>query len=219
MRNISRPVVSLMLLATQVNNPLMGVGTAKAAADAEASVQYEVRIQTKTPTADNVVMIADAQTKPDYESDIMAKIRVAQADAAQKAAAAQAAADAKAAGEAAAAAAAQSAVVQARLVSAVTLPAGSHTDWMAAAGIAASDYGYVDYIISNESGWSPTKWNYGGSGAYGLGQALPAVKMAAFGDDYMTNPITQLKWADAYAKGRYGSWAAAYNYWVTYHVW
>ncbi len=43
--------------------------------------------------------------------------------------------------------------------------------------------------------------------------------MAAFGTDYLTNPVTQLKWADAYAKGRYGSWAGAYAHWITYRVW
>ena len=41
----------------------------------------------------------------------------------------------------------------------VPLPAGSHTDWMAQAGIAESDYGYVDYIVSHESGWNPNAVN------------------------------------------------------------
>lgn len=99
------------------------------------------------------------------------------------------------------------------------LPAGSHTDWMAAAGIAPSDYGYVDYIVGRESGWSPTKYNYGGSGAYGLCQALPASKMSTAGSDYMTNPITQLKWCNGYAIGRYGSWEGAYNFWLAKHYW
>jgi hypothetical protein len=95
---------------------------------------------------------------------------------------------------------------------------GTHQEWMAAAGIAASDFSYVDYIISHESGWAPTKWNYGGSGAYGLGQALPATKMAPYGTDYMTNPITQLKWATAYVS-RYGSWANAYYFWLAHSYW
>lgn len=90
---------------------------------------------------------------------------------------------------------------------------------MARAGIAVSDYQYVDYIVSHESGWVATKWNYGGSGAYGLGQALPAGKMAPFGADYMTNPITQLRWATSYAQARYGSWYNAYIYWANNHLW
>lgn len=101
----------------------------------------------------------------------------------------------------------------------VVLPAGSHTDWMAAAGIAPADYGYVDYIVGHESGWGATKANYGGSGAYGLCQALPASKMASAGGDYMTNPITQLKWCNGYAVGRYGSWAGAYNFWISHKWW
>ena len=101
----------------------------------------------------------------------------------------------------------------------VNLPVGSHTDWMAAAGIAEADYGYVDYIVGRESGWSATKYNYAGSGAYGLCQSLPASKMATAGSDYMTNPITQLKWCNSYAVGRYGSWAGAYNFWLAKHWW
>jgi len=96
---------------------------------------------------------------------------------------------------------------------------GEPADWMRSAGINESDMGYVDYIIGKESGWGYTKWNYGGSGAYGLGQALPAYKMSQFGDDYMTNPVTQLRWATAYAEGRYGSWAAAYDFWTNYRYW
>lgn len=96
---------------------------------------------------------------------------------------------------------------------------GSHQDWMAAAGIAPSDYGYVDYIVTHESGWDYTNWNHSGSGAYGLGQALPASKMAPYGADYMTDPVAQLKWANAYAQSRYGSWAAAYTFWTINHLW
>ena len=101
----------------------------------------------------------------------------------------------------------------------VLLPAGSHTDWMAAAGISSADYGYVDFIVSHESGWAATKANYSGSGAYGLCQSLPASKMASAGADYMTNPITQLKWCNGYAVGRYGSWAAAYSFWISNRWW
>lgn len=84
---------------------------------------------------------------------------------------------------------------------------------MRTAGIAEADFGYVDYIIQHESGWVVTRANASGSGAYGLGQALPASKMAPFGADYMTNPVTQLKWANFYAADHHGSWANAYDYW------
>jgi uncharacterized protein YabE (DUF348 family) len=91
---------------------------------------------------------------------------------------------------------------------------------MQAVGIAESDYGYVDYIVSHEGGWGgTTKSNYGGSGAYGICQALPGSKMASAGADWATNPVTQLKWCNGYALGRYGSWEGAYNYWLSHHYW
>ncbi|MBX6334061.1 DUF348 domain-containing protein [Candidatus Saccharibacteria bacterium] len=103
---------------------------------------------------------------------------------------------------------------------------------MAAAGIAPSDYPYVDFIMSHESGWCPTKLQ-GQIGycppyapesipsnlGYGLGQATPGTKMAPFGADWKTNPVTQLKWAISYVNGRYGSWEAAYNHWQEKRWW
>lgn len=100
----------------------------------------------------------------------------------------------------------------------VDLPAGTHNDWMARAGIASSDYGYVNYIIERESHWNPLAINRS-SGATGLCQALPGNKMASAGSDWATNPITQLRWCNSYAVGRYGSWAKAYQFWTTHHWW
>lgn len=108
---------------------------------------------------------------------------------------------------------------------------GGKADWMAAAGIPENAWSAVDYIISKESGWCPTKWNgqrtcpdvptenIWGDGGYGLCQSTPAEKMASAGDDWKTNPVTQLKWCSSYAEARYGSWAGAANYWTTHHVW
>lgn len=108
----------------------------------------------------------------------------------------------------------------------VQLPAGSHEDWMAMAGIASDDYGYVNYIVSHEGGWEPCKvqggsinCSYSGGYGYGVVQATPGSKMAASGGDWRTNPITQLEWASNYAVGRYGSWQAAYNHWLSHHNW
>ncbi|WP_315900846.1 transglycosylase SLT domain-containing protein [Microbacterium esteraromaticum] len=91
---------------------------------------------------------------------------------------------------------------------------GSKQDWMTAAGIAQSDWGYVDYIVSRESGWNPNATNPS-SGACGLVQALPCSKVP--GNGY--NPIDNLRWGNGYATGRYGSWAAAYNFWTRNHWW
>jgi len=49
------------------------------------------------------------------------------------------------------------------------------------------------------------------SGAYGLGQALPASKMAPYGSDYMTNPYTQIRWMKSYVR-RYGGSCSALAY-------
>jgi hypothetical protein len=101
-----------------------------------------------------------------------------------------------------------------------TVIVGDRLDWLRAAGIAESDYMYVDYIVGHEGGWGgTTKWNRAGSGAYGICQALPAGKMASAGADYMTNPVTQLKWCTGYAVGRYGSWYGAYQAWIVKGWW
>lgn len=107
---------------------------------------------------------------------------------------------------------------------------GDKSGIMAAAGIKSSDYGFVNYVISHESGWCPTKvqGEYGtcpayhgvpSYGGYGLGQATPGAKMASSGADWATNPVTQLKWCNGYALGRYGSWSATYNHWLAQHNW
>lgn len=88
---------------------------------------------------------------------------------------------------------------------------------MALAGIAPSDYAAADFIISHESGWRPYAANP--SGAYGLCQALPGSKMASAGADWATNPVTQLKWCNGYAKSRYGGWQGAYNHWMATRNW
>lgn len=70
------------------------------------------------------------------------------------------------------------------------------------------------YTIGNrESGWTVVKWNRAGSGAYGIGQALPASKMASFGRDYMTSATTQIRWFLSYVSGRYGTPCNALAWW------
>lgn len=113
---------------------------------------------------------------------------------------------------------------------AVSIPADKQAV-MAQAGISSNDYPYVDYIVSHESGWCPTKLQgqigycpgYPPSSfpsylGYGLVQSTPGTKMASAGSDWATNPVTQLRWASAYA-GRYGGWAGAYEQWQRHHYW
>ncbi|MBK0420058.1 transglycosylase SLT domain-containing protein [Leucobacter sp. CSA1] len=91
---------------------------------------------------------------------------------------------------------------------------GAPAEWMAAAGIPESDWGYVDFIASKESGWNPNATN-ASSGACGLIQANPCSKVPGNGYD----PVDNLRWAHGYATGRYGGWAQAYQFWTANHWW
>lgn len=103
-------------------------------------------------------------------------------------------------------------ILEPKAVSAPSVkPKGDKYRWMQQAGIPESDWQWVDEIITRESTWRHTAWNSQGSGAYGLCQSLPASKMASAGADYMTNPITQLKWCHQYAQ-EYGGWYQAAQY-------
>ena len=98
-----------------------------------------------------------------------------------------------------------------------SLPAGSHTDWMSAAGISASDYGYVDYIITKESTWRPTARN---GQYYGLYQtSISNLNNHGCSGSTLSDPICQLRSASIYVTSRYGSWAAAYAHWKASHSW
>lgn len=75
------------------------------------------------------------------------------------------------------------------------------------AAISANDQAVVDSLVNKLSNW-----------AYKLdvsdkmticGTVVRKTEMAKFGDDYETNPITQLKWCGWYVKNRYGSWQQA----------
>jgi hypothetical protein len=67
----------------------------------------------------------------------------------------------------------------------------------------------LDALWSHESGWQHRRFNMGGSGAYGIPQALPGAKMASHGSDWETNPVTQIRWGLDYIAGRYGAPCAA----------
>jgi hypothetical protein len=54
------------------------------------------------------------------------------------------------------------------------------------------------------------------SGAYGIPQSLPASKMAMFGSDYLTDPITQIKWGLWYINAYYGTPCNAWQSEVIY---
>lgn len=92
---------------------------------------------------------------------------------------------------------------------------GDHKALMRRAGIPASWFSAIDYIVSHESGWRVNATNPS-SGAYGLPQALPGSKMASAGHDWRTNPVTQLKWMKGYVS-RYGGGPGAAAFWKSHH--
>lgn len=94
----------------------------------------------------------------------------------------------------------------------------THEELMSQAGIDQNDWAAADYIVSHESSWSDSATEPN-SGAYGLCQSLPAIKMASAGSDWQTNPVTQLKWCNDYAQTRYGGWQGAYAHWTAWRWW
>jgi hypothetical protein len=93
-----------------------------------------------------------------------------------------------------------------------------HNYWMARAYITRLERPYANFIVKHESTWRIRAVNRS-SGAYGLCQALPGKKMAKFGRNWRTAPITQLKWCSNYAHHRYHSWRNAYRFWLRNHWW
>ncbi len=78
-------------------------------------------------------------------------------------------------------------------------------------GMSPSEFGCLDNIWSQESGWNVHAANPTSS-AYGIPQSLPGSKMASSGPDWENNPETQIRWGLGYIKGRYGSACAAWSF-------
>ena len=63
-------------------------------------------------------------------------------------------------------------------------------------------YSCLNRLWTKESHWNYKAHNYR-SGAHGIAQALPAVKMEVVSDDWRTNPVTQIRWGLRYIDIRY----------------
>ncbi len=88
--------------------------------------------------------------------------------------------------------------------------------YMQQAGIAESDWTYVDYVIERESHWNVGSTS--SNGCYGLGQACPGSKLVAACPNWTSDPVCQLQFFTSYAN-RYGGWAGAYNAWLAQGWW
>lgn len=84
---------------------------------------------------------------------------------------------------------------------------GSCGDWLAQAGIPATNS--VSALLAGESGCRPNAYN-ASSGACGIPQALPCSKMGCSLED----PVCQLHWMNSYVAERYGNWDNAYATWL-----
>lgn len=84
--------------------------------------------------------------------------------------------------------------------------------WAREAGVSELDLEAALDLIYRESGCRVDARN-ASSGAYGIPQSLPGSKMATFGDDWETNPVTQIRWMIDYVNNRYGGWQQALDYW------
>lgn len=169
--------------------------------------------QTKAQTATLTTATAAATAKA-----TAAAAAAAEADRVAAAAAADAAAQAES--DKAAAAAAAEAEAEAE-PDAPAAPVGGASDPVGARGIAkgmaAERYGWgesefscLDQLWEKESGWDHTAVNPS-SGATGIPQALPGSKMATAGEDWATNPATQIAWGLEYiSASSYGSPCAAF---------
>lgn len=69
----------------------------------------------------------------------------------------------------------------------------------------------LDKLWTKESNWRVDADNPSSS-AYGIPQALPGSKMATAGDDWRTNPATQITWGLGYIEGRYGTPCSAWSH-------
>lgn len=80
-----------------------------------------------------------------------------------------------------------------------------------ARGWSQGEYDCLVALWNRESGWRVNAMN-ASSGAYGIPQSLPGSKMASAGDDWQTNPATQIEWGLGYIAGRYGSPCGAWDH-------
>ena len=103
-----------------------------------------------------------------------------------------------------------------------TAISGTKEDWMRQAGIPESQWQYVDYIVSRESGWNPCAYYPGQSNcdanptsACGLAQSLPCGKQSKYG--HWTDPVANLKWQYEYVTARYGGYQQAVAFWRVNH--
>jgi hypothetical protein len=82
---------------------------------------------------------------------------------------------------------------------------------MADFGFSESEFSCLDALWMSESDWDPTADNPT-STAYGIPQALTGGTHDNLPADYMTNPVSQIKWGLDYIRASYGTPCAAWEF-------
>jgi hypothetical protein len=78
-------------------------------------------------------------------------------------------------------------------------------------GWGKKQFSCLETLWFRESNWNHKAKNPS-SGAYGIPQSLPGKKMATFGSDWKTNPVTQIKWGVNYIEKRYDTPCGALDF-------
>lgn len=155
-----------------------------------ARVIDQAALEAKRAAAEEARKAAEAQRKAEAEAKRRAELK-AQREAEQRA---EAAAEA-----------------QRSLERAREDPQSAARTLMADYGWGEDEFSCLDSLWTKESNWQYDAENPS-SGAYGIPQSLPAEKMAEFGSDYLTNPVTQIKWGLSYINDVYGTPCSAWSH-------
>ena len=75
-------------------------------------------------------------------------------------------------------------------------------DYVTKLGWSRAQYSCLVSLWERESNWRVNAYNKS-SGAYGIPQSLPGIKMASIAADWQTNPETQIRWGVNYITKRY----------------
>ncbi|PSK96068.1 hypothetical protein CLV30_1279 [Haloactinopolyspora alba] len=185
--------------APSLGESLKEAAEAQVRAEAKAEAERKARAEAKAEAERK----ARAEAKAEAEAEAERKAEARREAEAQREAEAErrAAAEREEAAEAAARSAER----------AESDPRAVARELMADYGWGEEQFSCLDQLWTRESNWDYTAENPT-SGAYGIPQSLPPEKMAEFGEDYRTNPITQIEWGLSYIDDTYGTPCSAWSH-------
>jgi hypothetical protein len=207
---LGHPLVTTGVLAALVGGAAVATAVTDESASAAALTLTVDRTTTSESTEQSQVMAADAErVAADRTASNAQAAVVAAANAEVEKAEAEALAKKRKRAEERAA----------REAERKEILANAQDDPKAVAQLLLPEYGFgeeqwpcLDQLWIGESDW---RWWVANpsSGAYGIPQSLPAEKMASAGDDWRTNPATQIEWGLDYIRSSYGTPCNALDAW------